>query len=179
MKADGRDVVSVPSLNHQSSGLDSAIASRDVPAEFPRLVSFVAVALGCFDLIRGVVHTVLAGSVAVDVSGINIGGPSGGDQIMLMAAFGHANFITGAALIYQGVFNRAGAVFLMCIIPLALAIAGLSVNYWAADLTFQGTFPGRFNMMVYGTVCIITAGITFIYRIRAHGRSHPRARYHQ
>lgn len=171
--------MSVPDLNHQSSGPDSAIVSRDVPAEFPRFVSFVAVALGCFDLIRGVVHTVFAGSLAVDVSGINIGGPSGGDQIMLMAAFGHANFITGAALIYQGVFNRAGAVFLMCIIPLALAIAGLSVNYWAADLAFQGTFPGRFNMMVYGTVCIITAGIAFIYRRRAHGRSHPRARYHQ
>ena len=98
---------------------------------------------------------------------------------MLMAAFGHANFITGAALIYQGIFNRVGALFLMCIIPLALAIAGLSVNYWAADLPFQGTFPGRTNMTVYGTVCIITAGIAFVYRRRAHGRSHLRAIHHQ
>ena len=148
MEANGRDVVSVPGLNYESSGLDLAIASRDVPAEFPRFLSFVAVALGCFDLIRGVVHTVFAGSVAANVSGIDIGGPSGGDQIMLMAAFGHANFITGAALIYQGIFNRVGALFLMCVIPLALAIAALSVNYWAADLALHGSFPGRFNLIV-------------------------------
>ena len=79
----------------------------------PRFVSFVAVSLGCFDLIRGLVHTVLAGSTGVELSGVDISGPTGRDQLVFMIAFGSSNFITGAALIYLGLTNRLGALIVM------------------------------------------------------------------
>ena len=123
---------------------------------YPRFVSFVAFAVGCFDLVRGFVHAPLAGSTAALTSGIDLSGPSAGDQIMLMAAFGHANFITGAALIYLSFTSRAGSVFMMTVIPVALAIAGASVNYWTQYFPVQGEFPGRYNMMVYFMACIAT-----------------------
>ena len=122
----------------------------------PRFVSVVAVALGCFDLIRGLVHTVLFGNVGAETAGLDLTGPTGRDQLMLMAAFGSANFITGAALIYLGLANRLGALILMVVIPIALVTAGASVAYWGADLVGQGVFPGTRNMQVYVAVCVVT-----------------------
>ncbi|MEM1401896.1 MAG: hypothetical protein AAGG55_01075 [Pseudomonadota bacterium] len=109
-------------------------------------------------------HAPLAGSAAAAVSGIDLSGPTGGDQIILMAAFGHANFITGAALIYLSLKSRGGAVFLMTVIPVALAVAGVSVNYWTKHFPVQGEFPGRYNMMIYLVICIVTVVTAHIYR---------------
>jgi hypothetical protein len=58
----------------------------------------------------------------------------------------------------------------MSVIPIALIVAGASINYWTQDLTVQGTFPGRYNMMIYGTVCVTTVLIAMICRWRAHRR---------
>jgi hypothetical protein len=164
--ADGKEAMNVPGVVNESSGPDSAGASRDEPAEFPRFVSFVAVALGCFDLIRGVVHTVFAGSVAVDVSGIDIGGPTGRDQIVLMTAFGHANFITAAALIQAGLTSRTASVVLLAVIPLALTIAGVSQAYWTVDLEGVGAFPGKQNMRIYFLVCVTSVIVSLIVQWR-------------
>ena len=96
---------------------------------FPRFVSFVAVALGCFDIVRGVVHTVLAGNVGVVTAGLDMAGPTGRDQLTLMAAFGYSNFVTGVALIYLGLSNRRGAVIMLAVVPIALISAGVSIEY--------------------------------------------------
>ena len=122
----------------------------------PRFVSFVAVSLGCFDLIRGLVHTVLAGSTGVELSGVDISGPTGRDQLVFMIAFGSSNFITGAALIYLGLTNRLGALIVITVIPVALFIAGFSLEHWGADLQGQGVFPGTRNMKIYAIICIVT-----------------------
>ncbi|MEM6808924.1 MAG: hypothetical protein AAGA33_01710 [Pseudomonadota bacterium] len=123
---------------------------------WPRFISIVTIALGSYDLIRGVVHTVLFGSVAAGFAGLDLAGPTGRDQLVLMAAFGSSNFITGAALIYLGFNDRVGALVLMAIIPVALLTAGASITYWGGDLIGQGIFPGRRNMAVYVVVCVVT-----------------------
>ncbi|MEL7045160.1 MAG: hypothetical protein AAGL66_09080 [Pseudomonadota bacterium] len=143
-----------------------ASASIRQEATYPRFVSFVAVGLGCFDIVRGVVHTVLAGSVAVDVSGIDVSGPSGRDQIVLMTAFGHANFITAAALIQAGLTSRTASLILLSVIPLALLIAGISLNYWGADLQGVGVFPGMNNMRIYVLICTATVATALLLRWR-------------
>ena len=122
----------------------------------PRFVSFVAIALGCFDLVRGVVHTVLAGSVGVEVAGLDLTGPTGRDQLTLMVAFGYSNFITGAALIFLGLTSRLGALIMLALIPLALIIAGASIQYWGGELVGQGEFPGVTNMRIYAAICVLT-----------------------
>ena len=57
----------------------------------------------------------MVGSVGVEKSGIDVTGPTGFDQFMLMVAFGHSNFVTGAALIFLGLRDRLGALLLMAI----------------------------------------------------------------
>ena len=63
----------------------------------PWFVTGVAIVLGSFDLLRGIVHTVLAGSVGIPKSGVDVSGPTGRDQLMFMVAFGYSNLLTGAA----------------------------------------------------------------------------------
>ncbi len=151
----------------QNTTLESrslAASGQFQEAPYPRFVSFVAVGLGCFDIVRGFVHTVLAGSVAVDVSGIDVSGPSGRDQIVLMTAFGHANFITAAALIQAGLTSRTASLILLSVIPLALLIAGVSLNYWGADLQGVGVFPGKNNMRMYALICTATVASALLLR---------------
>jgi hypothetical protein len=135
----------------------------------PRFVSFVAIALGCFDIVRGLVHTVFVGSTGVEIAGLDLTGPTGRDQLMLMVAFGSSNFITGIALILLGLTNRLGALIMLAVIPLALLTAGASIEYWGADLVGQGVFPGTNNMRIYVAICILTVTAVLVMRWRGRG----------
>ena len=136
---------------------------------YPRFVSVVAVGLGCFDLVRGLVHTVFAGDKGAVIAGLDLAGPTGRDQLVLMIAFGSSNFITGAALIILGLTNRLGALILMSVIPLALFVAGAGLERWGGDLVGQGTFPGANNMRIYLIICVVTvmAGVASRYGRRS------------
>lgn len=125
-------------------------------ADFPRFVSFVAVALGAFDIIRAAAHTAFAGHVGPEVAGLDFAGPTGRDQLVLLVSVGASNIITAAALIYLGLTSRAGALVLLAVIPFAYAVAGQSLRYWEAGLVGQGVFPGIQNMQVYAAVCVLT-----------------------
>jgi hypothetical protein len=133
---------------------------------FPRFVSFVAVGLGCFDIVRGLVHTVFVGSMGAQIAGLDLAGPTGLDQLTLMVAFGSSNLVTGAALIYLGLTDRLGALILMAVVPLALLLAGLGLQRWGADLMGQAVFPGVENMRIYIGVCLITVAAALVLRLR-------------
>ncbi len=138
--------------------------------QLPRFVSLVAVSLGCFDVVRGLVHTVLVGNVGVEIAGLDLAGATGLDQLTLMVAFGYSNFITGAALIYLGMTSRPGALVMLAIIPLALIVAGASIGYWGSGLVGQGSFPGADNMRVYALVCVLTVVSAIVVRWRRRRR---------
>jgi hypothetical protein len=131
---------------------------------FPRLVSLVAVGLGCFDILRGLVHTVFVGNMGAEIAGLDLTGPTGLDQLTLMVAFGSSNFITGAALIYLGLTSRRGALILMAVIPVSLLLAGVGLHRWGADLVGQAVFPGVYNMRIYIVVCVFTVTAALITR---------------
>ena len=133
---------------------------------YPRFISFVAVLLGCFDLIRGFVHTVLAGSTGVTMSGIDVSGPTGLDQLMFMVAFGYSNFVTGTALIYLGLTNRFGALIMLAAIPASLFVAGASLEHWGASLEGIGIFPGKRNMQIYAAICLASVAAALVIRWR-------------
>ena len=139
---------------------------------WPWFVTVVAIALGCFDLLRGVVHTMLAGSVGIPKSGVDVSGPTGRDQLMFMVAFGYSNLLTGAALIYLGLRDRFGALLFIGTIPITLMIAGIGLRIWGANLEGVGVFPGQQNMAVYAAICILTVIAALIGRWRTH-RNNP------
>lgn len=140
--------------------------------ELPRFVSVVAVALGCFDIIRGLAHTVFVGHAATELAGLDLTGPTGRDQVVLMIAFGASNFITGAALILLGLMQRFGALILLAAIPVAYGVAAASLSYWQVGLVGQGEFPGVNNMRVYLIVCVLTVIAALAPRLWA-GRPSP------
>ena len=133
---------------------------------YPRFISFVAVLLGCFDLIRGFVHTVLAGSTGVAISGIDVSGPTGLDQLTFMIAFGYSNFVTGIALIYLGLTHRLGALIMLGAIPVSLLLAGASLEVWGSGLQGLGVFPGKRNMQIYAAICVATVSAALLIRWR-------------
>ncbi len=124
--------------------------------QYPAFVSVVAFALGCLDLLRGVSHTLLSSYAASDVAGLDLTGPTGLDQLVLMNAFGAANFLSGAALIYLSLRDRLGALLFLAVIPIAYLMAAIGLCLNGADLVGQGVFPGRFMMAGYISLCFIT-----------------------
>ena len=136
--------------------------------DIPRFVSVVAVALGCYDIVRAVAHTGLAGHAATEIAGLDLAGPTGRDQLVLMVAFGASNFVTAAALILLGLTHRFGALILLAVIPAAYAFAGAALRFWEQGLVGQGVFPGAETMKVYLAVCMVTVIAAVALRWRRH-----------
>ncbi|MEZ5490208.1 MAG: hypothetical protein R3F50_07795 [Gammaproteobacteria bacterium] len=128
----------------------------------PRFVSIVAILLGSFDIVRGLVHTVFVGNKGAILAGLDLAGSTGLDQLTLMIAFGASNLITGAALIVFGFVNRFGALIMLIVIPLAYAIAGVSLEYWGTNLTGTGSFPGRRNVAYYISICVFSVTVALL-----------------
>lgn len=123
---------------------------------YPRFVSIIAFCLGLWDIVRGVAHTLASGPVARNIAGLDLSGPTGFDQLMLMNAFGASNFISAFALIYLSLRDRTGALIMLSIIPLAYILAGIGLSLHEDGLTGVGVFPGREKMVVYNLICIAT-----------------------
>ena len=61
----------------------------------PAFAVLVLACMGCIDLVRGVLHTFFVEHSAVYVAGMDLS-QAGGNQLMLLGAFGISNFLTGA-----------------------------------------------------------------------------------
>lgn len=134
-----------------------------------RFVSFIAIGLGIFDLIRGVMHTVFAGYAASEIADVDLVGPSGRDLLTLMIAFGASNLITSAALVTSGLTSRKVSLALLTAIPIAYGFAAVGFTMWSDGLIGQGVFPGKANMRVYLMVCtgtVIAAGVSVVWKSR-------------
>lgn len=131
----------------------------------PRLVTIVAVGLGLFDIVRAVAHTIFLGHAASEIAGLDLSGPTGRDQLVLMGAFGASNFITAAALIFVGLTSRAGALLMLAVIPLAYALAGIGTAVWSDGLQGQAAFPGQRNVAVSLAICVASVGATLALQL--------------
>ena len=73
-------------------------------ATIPKLVSVVAIVLGCLDLIRGFLHTILLEHAATNIAGLDLSTPLAGDLLQMMGTFGISNYITGADCLHPDLF---------------------------------------------------------------------------
>ena len=123
----------------------------------PRLVSIVAIVLGCLDLVRGFMHTILLEYAALNIAGFDLSTPLAGDLLQMMGVFGISNYVTGVMLILLGWKARPLALAMLGVLPLAYAVgvAGIKVN--SADYAqSQAAWGGTTMMMVYLSGCVIT-----------------------
>ena len=59
--------------------------------------------MGCLDLLRGFMHTVLLDFAAANIAGLDLSTSLAGDLLQMMGAFGISNYLTGIILILLGV----------------------------------------------------------------------------
>jgi len=140
------------------------------PAEFTlgtggrdvfQLPATVLFGLGMVDLIRGIMHTFLLRWSGVHIAGFDpVSTPS--DQFFLLGAFGISNFLTGFLYLLISRKARELSPYVLAIIPATylLGVIGIGV----AGVRAQADFPGKYFMMVYFAVCLVTVAVFLMQR---------------
>ena len=120
--------------------------------ECPKFAWIIIIGLGCIDLFRGFVHTVLLEFAALNIFVIDL---SGGvdNQMFLLGIFGISNYLTGIMLILIGFKARYLVPIMLPIIPVVYLLGTLMI---ARVTTPSAQLGGGPYMIIYFIVCIIT-----------------------
>jgi uncharacterized membrane protein YiaA len=126
-------------------------------SHIPTFVPVIAITLGCLDLIRGFLHTIMLEYAATNIAGLDLSTSLAGDLLQEMGAFGISNYLTGIMLILIGWRARPLALAMLGIIPVAyiVGIIGIRVHS-AAYAPSQAAWGGTIPMLVYLAVSAIT-----------------------
>ncbi len=73
--------------------------------ECPKFAWIILVCIGCFDIIRGIVHTFFIEYAATNIVGLDLT-CNRADQMVLLMIFGTSNYMTGAIYILIGLKAR-------------------------------------------------------------------------
>jgi hypothetical protein len=132
-----------------------------------RINGIVLFLLGLLDLNRGIAHTFRIHHAAVNLAQID----PHPDALVLMAAFGMSNFLTGSLFILIALKARHLAPVVLLLIPAAYALGGLGMH--TSGVTLQSAFVGQHMMRVYLAVSLLTALFHFISTILDRRKSTP------
>jgi hypothetical protein len=133
------------------------IGNMNDKSVYPKIVSIVAVVLGCLDLIRGLMHTILIRYAATTIAGLDLSTSQAGDLLVLMGSFGISNYISGLALILMGWKSRELAWIMLGLIPAAYLVGGLAIRFNSSGFALsQAAWGGKPMMLVYMAICLIT-----------------------
>ncbi len=118
-----------------------------------RLPSVVLVVLGILDLIRGVMHTFLLTWSADHIAGFDPATATR-DQYFLLGVFGVSNFLTGFLYLLISRKARELAPDILILIPLVYLLGTMGIL--SGGVHPQAAFEGKYFMMVYFGICLIT-----------------------
>ena len=130
---------------------------------YPRLTARVLFGLGLYDLIRGVMHTLL-----LRWSGLHIAGfPAEStpiDQFFMLGAFGISNLLTGCLFLLISRRAPELSALVLAIIPATylLGLAGIRISGIHGTLAYGG----QYLMYIYFAICIGTLAIHLAGRER-------------
>ena len=125
-------------------------------SNIPKFVSIVAIILGCLDLIRGFLHTILLEFAATNIAGLDLSTALAGDLLQLMGSFGISNYLTGIMLILIGWKARPLALAILGVIPVAYVIGIVGIKISSAGYApSQADWGGIPMMIVYLTISVI------------------------
>jgi hypothetical protein len=123
----------------------------------PKFVSIVVIILGCLDVVRGFIHTILLEYAATNIAGLDLSTSLAGDLLQLMGVFGISNYLTGVMLILIGWKARQLALAMLGVIPAAYAIGTIGIKLNSAGYAVsQADWGGMLMMLVYMGICIVT-----------------------
>ncbi len=123
--------------------------------------------LGLVDLTRGFVHTFRIHHAANHLALID----PHPDAMVLMAAFGISNFLTGALFILIACSARKIAPVVLLLIPAAYVLGGLGMK--VSGVTLEAEFIGQHMMKLYLAVSLCSA--LFYFACARLNRGNPPA----
>ena len=124
------------------------------------LPSTVLFFIGGLDVLRGFMHTFLLTWSASNIAKLNMAIASS-DQVFLLGVFGISNFLTGFIYFLISKKARELSPYVLIIIPLTYLL-GL-IGIWSGNVHGQAAFEGKYFMLVYFSICIITF-VTFQFQ---------------
>lgn len=124
------------------------------------LPSTVLFFIGGLDVLRGFMHTFLLTWSATNVAKLNMAIESS-DQVFLLGVFGISNFLTGFIYFLVSKKARELSPYVLIIIPLTYLLGLIGV--WSGNVHGQAAFEGKYFMLVYFSICIITF-VTFQFQ---------------
>ncbi|MEI6887038.1 MAG: hypothetical protein WCK31_02260 [bacterium] len=126
------------------------------------LTSLVLLVIGCVDLLRGFLHTFDVVSASKTFAKLDLSFARD-NQLTLLGAFGISNILTG--LIYILISRKAKNLspYILTIIPISYIVGFIGLRVSGINATAD--FLGKYFMLFYLLVCIVTVGI-YIYRTK-------------
>ena len=117
------------------------------------LPSTVLFFIGGVDVLRGFMHTFLLTWSATNVAKLNMALESS-DQVFLLGVFGISNFLTGFIFLLISKKARELSPYILILIPLTYLLGLLGI--WSGNLFGKAAFQGKYFLLVYFGICIIT-----------------------
>jgi hypothetical protein len=116
--------------------------------------STVLFMLGLVDLLRGVLHTFFVNWAVRTFARLDLS-VARQDQLTLLGAFGISNLLTGVIFILISIKAARLSEYVLLTIPCAYAIGVIGMR--VSGVKAQSAFYGRYFMMAYLGVCLVTA----------------------
>ncbi|MHA1488880.1 MAG: hypothetical protein ACTSRI_04415 [Promethearchaeota archaeon] len=126
----------------------------------PKFAWIVLVCLGCLDLLRGFMHTVLLESSAENIMGLDLT-VARNDQLFTLGVFGISNYLTGIIFILIGLKARNIVPHVLLAIPFSYFFGLILIRRVTTPTAKLG---GSTMMSIYLMICIITFISTFIVK---------------
>ncbi len=140
-------------------------------SNIPVFVSVIVFFIGCYDLLRGVMHTFLLNYSAITFAGLDLSTTQATDLLRLLGAFGISNLITGIMLVSVSLNSRKLSLAFLGVIPLCYGIGRIAIHpIMALYPVTQARWFGLHPMYIYLSICTIAfvagLGVT-LYRNQA------------
>lgn len=120
-----------------------------------QVASWVLIAAGLMDLIRGFTHTFNIQHAAANIAQVDMTSAMIGDFLMVMSAFGISNYLSGIFAILVGFKAKQLAPLFIALIPAAYALGVASIRLNGIEST--SAFNGQTMIAVYMSICVLTA----------------------
>lgn len=134
----------------------------------PAFVWVSLIILGCIDIIRGFMHTVVLEYAALNIAGLDLTTSTAAEQLRLLGTFGISNWITGALFILIGLKAKHLSIYVMGIIPAAYVLSMFAIRANVAGYPDTTADWGGLSLMVpYLVACAIIFIVGIIVMSRA------------
>ncbi len=125
------------------------------------LPSIVLFLVGCYDILRGFMHTFILKWSAANFAKFDLASVPQ-DQVFMLGVFGISNFLTGFIYLLISRKARELSPYVLIIIPLSYILGLIGIN--SGGVHGQAAFDGKYFMMVYFAICIVTFIVFMLHR---------------